>query len=490
MQRRLRAWVLPVAVAVGVALTGCGADRERPAEPRVATVVQDDAELLHRPAARIASTLDDLRDLGVDWVRVTAGWSVIAPAPLSARRPIFDAADPGEYPPGAWDALDRVYAGARRRGMRLAIDIAFWAPRWAVARPARRAERERERDTIVVAAYAEFAEAVARRYADAAAFTIWNEPNHNAFLLPQWERAGTRWRPSAPHLYRAMVQAAVPAIEAATPDATVLIGATSSIGTDRGTSPDDRMAPLTFLREMACVDDRLRPLARAECRGFEALPGDGWSHHPYSLELAPWQPDPRADNVRMADLGRLTSLLHRLHALGRTRRDLPLYLTESGYQTTPPDPTQPTSLAQQARWLPEAEQVARREPRVRSVAQFLVRDLPQRPGVAARTRWGDYQSGLRYADGRVKPAHASFSLALVARRAGPARVRFWALVRPGSGRRDARITVLDPGGAWREIARGRTHADGTIVLSADIDPSRTFRLRSGDHVGAPVTGAR
>lgn len=484
--RRLGCAAVLVALAVPAA-AGCGGERSTP-EPPIITVVQDDAELLHRTPARIAATLDDMRDLGVDWVRVTAGWSVIAPAPRAMRRPTFDAADPDAYPPGAWDALDRVSTSARRRGMRTAIDIAFWAPRWAVDTPSRRADRER--DTIAVQAYADFATAVARRYPTAAAFTVWNEPNHNAFLLPQWERAGARWRPASPHLYRAMVHAAVPAIEAAAPEATVLIGATSSVGAEHASGADDRMAPLTFLREMACVDGRLQPLTRPECRDFEPLPGDGWSHHPYSLELAPWQPDPRPDNVRMGDLDRLTGLLQRLHALGRLRRDLPLYLTESGYQTTPPDPTQPTSLAQQARWLPEAERIARRQPSLRSVAQFLVRDLPERPGTSARTRWGDYQSGLRHADGRAKPAHASFALALVARRAGAARVRFWGLVRPGTGRRDARITVRGRGGTWREIARGRTHTDGTFTLGADVDPSRTFRLRSGDRVGAPVAGAR
>jgi len=488
MRRRLRTWTVLAVVALATATAGCGTDAHRTARPPIVTVVQDDAELLHRSPARIAATLDDLRDIGVDWVRVTAGWSVIAPAPLATRRPVFNATDPDAYPPGAWAALDRVYESARRRGMRTAIDIAFWAPRWAVARPSRRADRER--DTVAVQAYAEFSKAVARRYRGAAAFTVWNEPNHNAFLLPQWERAGRGWRPASPHLYRSMVQAAVPAIRAAAPDAIVLIGATSSVGAQRGTRADDRMAPLTFLREMACVDERLRPLRRPECRDFDPLPGDGWSHHPYSLELAPWQADPRLDNVRMADLDRLESLLRRLHAAGRTRRDLPLYLTEAGYQTTPPDPTQTVGVADQARWLAEAEQIARRQPSLRSVAQFLVRDLPQRPGASARVRWGDYQSGLRYVDGRPKPAHASFALVLVARRAGTGRVRFWGLVRPGSGHRGARVAVLEPSGAWHEIARRRTHADGTFALSAAVDPSRTFRLRSGDRVGAPVAGAR
>lgn len=479
-----------VAAALATAIGGCGGGERSTGEAPIVTVVQDDAELLHRPAARIAATLDDMRDIGVDWVRITAGWSVIAPAPRATRRPAFDATDPDEYPAGAWDALDHVYESVHRRGMRMAIDIAFWAPRWAVARPARHAERERERDTISVAAYADFAAAVARRYPKSAAFTVWNEPNHNAFLLPQWERAGTAWRPASPHLYRAMVQAAVPAIEAAAPDATVLIGATSSVGAERGTAAGERMAPLTFLREMACVDGRLRPLSRPECRDFEALPGDGWSHHPYSLELAPWQPDPSADNVRMADLDRLTSLLRRLHLLGRTRHDLPLYLTEAGYQTNPPDPTQTTSVAEHARWLPEAELIARRQPSLRSVAQFLMRDLPERPGRSPRVRWGDYQSGLRYEDGRAKPAHASFALGLVAHRAGPTQVRFWGLVRPGEGRRDARVSVREPDGTWRELARTRTDADGSFALTATVDPSRTFRLRSAGRAGTPLPGAR
>lgn len=487
MTARLRASLL--AVALAATLAGCGNDAAGPSPaPRVATVLQDDAELLHRTPQRIAATLDDLRDLGVDWVRVTAGWSVIAPEPRSATAPSFDARDPGAYPPGAWSKLDRVYEMARGHGLRVAIDIAFWAPRWAVGRPGRVADHER--DTISVGDYADFAEAVARRYPKAVAFTVWNEPNHNAFMLPQWQRSGDGWRPASPHRYRAMIQAAVPRIKAAAPDALALIGATSSIGSAEGSGPNERMAPLTFLRALACVDRALRPLDVPECESFTALPGDGWSHHPYSLQLAPWQPDPSPDNVRMGDLDRLGSLLGRLHAAGRTRNDLPLYLTESGYQTSPPDPTQDTSLADQARWLPEAERIARRQPSLRSVAQFLARDLPERPGPDPRTRWRDYQSGLRFADGRPKPAHASFALALVARRAPEGKVRFWGLVRPGSGSRPVRVSVLEPGGDWRTIVSERTRPDGTFSATVAVDPSRTFRLRSGTRTGAPLRGAR
>ena len=479
-------------LALGAAvlvLAGCASgDRAAPSPtPAVVSVVQDDAELLHRPPARIAATLDDLRDSGVDWVRVTAGWSVIAPQPASRTRPDFDATDPAAYPSGAWTALDRVARLTQERGMRLAVDIAFWAPRWAVERPGSRADRER--DGVRPSDLADFAEAVARRYGRAAAFTVWNEPNHNAFLLPQWERVGGAWRPASPHAYRAMLEAVVPRLKAAAPRALALIGATSSVGSAHGDEPGDRMSPLTFLRELACVDAAMRPLDRPECDAFTALPGDGWSHHPYALDLAPWASDPRPETVRIGDLPRLASLLARLHADGRTQQALPLYLTEFGYQTNPPDPTWNVTADDQARWLPEAERVARAEPTVRATAQFLVRDLPERPGADLRTRWRDYQSGLRFEDGRAKPAHAAYALGLVALREGDG-VRFWGLVRPGNGARTARIAVRQADGSWRTLVERETAADGGLEAVVEVDPAQTFRLESGGRAGPPVRGAR
>ena len=84
---------LLVVGAVAVALLGDD-DGDETAARTLPTILQDDAELLHRSTEEVAATLDRLRELGVDWVRVTAGWSVIAPEPDSPRRPDFDATDP------------------------------------------------------------------------------------------------------------------------------------------------------------------------------------------------------------------------------------------------------------------------------------------------------------------------------------------------------------------------------------------------------------
>lgn len=421
-------------------LAGCGGATPAAPEPppRVVTVVQDDAELLHRTPERIAATLDDLRAAGVDWVRVTAGWDVVEP-----QRGVF-----------VWTALDQLHALARARDLRLNIDIAFFLPPWL--------------ESMDVAAYADFAEKVARRYPDAAAFTVWNEPNLATFLRPQWRADGT---PASPDTYGEMVRAAVPRIEEAAPRALVLIGATSSLGESEGRDADTRMAPLTFLRALAAGDG-------------PPLPGDGWSHHPYTGELAPWQHDPQPETARMGDLDRLTDELHRLHEAGRFEQDLPVYVTEYGDQTNPPDPTWDITPADQARRLAEGERIARANPRVRSVSQFLVRDLPERPGADLRTRWRDYQSGLFFADGRPKPARAAFALPLTARREA-GRVAFWGLVRPGSGRRPVRILA-----DGKVVAEARTRADGTFTAGARVDLDATFTAVSGDLRGAPLAGAR
>jgi hypothetical protein len=193
--------------------------------------------------------------------------------------------------------------------------------------------------------------------------------------------------------------------------------------------------------------------------------------------------------VRLADLGRLRDLLDRLHAAGRIEEDLPLYLTEYGYQSNPPDPTWDITPATQARWLAEAERIARQEPTVRSVAQFLVRDLPPRPDGPPEERWRSFQMGLRFADGRPKPAHAEYALPLVVHRAGPDRVLLWGLVRPGAGGREATVQI-DDGGGWRDLIALVTEADGTFERTVDADPAARFRIVSGDRTGAPLDGAR
>jgi hypothetical protein len=488
--------LLAAAAALALAPAAHGAPIE--------TVVQDDALFLHGSDAEVADGLAKLRELGVDRLRLTAGWSVIAPDPDAATAPAFDAADPAAYPQGNWANLDRAVRMATAAGIRPMIDIAFWAPRWATTEPA--GATARLRTGMDPARYAAFAHAVAERYSGAwrpapgrvpppepsqddapslvgqllggsqpaqqpsaqpapagqqpdplpavDAFTIWNEPNHPGFVMPQWAKEGGVWVAASADTYRAMVQAAYPQIKAVAPGAKVLIGGTSALGSDEpGTAG---VPPLAFLRRLACVDDELRPVATGACAGFQPLPGDGWSHHPYSLRRLPDRVPANPDEVPVGALGRLSLTLQALVAMGRLApADADLYLTEYGYETNPPDPQAPFSLADQGRLLAWGEDLGEQISGVRMWPQFLLRDRPGDPAGPAMRPFGDWQSGLLMADGTPKPAYATFRTPVHAecvRVAGRQWTRVWARLRQAPPGTQASVEVGGGGGRWRPTA--------------------------------------
>src|SRR5262249_7961511 len=73
----------------------------------------------------------------------------------------------------------------------------------------------------------------------------------------------------------------------------------------------------------------------------------------------------------------------------------PLWITEYGYQTNPPDRVLGVSFRRQASYLRQAFRIARANPRITMMLWFLLRDEP---------RLGGWQSGLRTAAGRKNPS--------------------------------------------------------------------------------------
>ena len=452
-----------------LALAGCGAD-EAAKPPGVAgpagapaMVVQDDAELLfpQRPE-HVAQAIELLDDSGVRAIRLTAGWSQLAPAPRSGRKPDFDATDPDAYRAEGWKPIDRAVREARDRDMAVIVDIAFWAPVWATAGDT----TPRPRSGIDAKEFALFARAVARRYRDqVGTFTLWNEPNHPGFLLPQRDAAA---------IYRKMVASAYPAVKDEAPDSTVLVGGLAAHGRRNGTPP------LRFLRELACVDDRLRPVATGDCAGFKPIQGDGFAHHPYSTRTRPDGVERSAspDDVPLARMARLIGTLDRLAGAGRISPKLRnVYITEYAYESNPPDPGARFNPGQAARMMAFGEALAAREPRVRTFAQFIVRDLPgtgaggQRVGALP-----DWQSGLLFTDRTPKPLASVLPAPLHAEQVDPQFVRLWGRVRPGAGRRPVRIDAAPPASPWRVLFQGRTDSHGLVEAERPAPAGTAFRI--------------
>ncbi|HEX2105260.1 MAG TPA: hypothetical protein VHF51_16530 [Solirubrobacteraceae bacterium] len=475
-------------LVLALALSALALSALAPAGARAAadleTGIADDAAVLEEPdPARAARTVATWRDLGIDDVRLLVHWEKVSPRPDDARVPAgFDPGNPAD-PRYEWRALDAAVALVRDAGMTVTLSITGPGPLWASAQPAAGNRRLRPQPAL----YARFARAVALRFGAAVdRYVLWNEPNLPLWLQPQFTCRGRRCTPYAPHLYRSLVRAAAPAIHAADSDARVLIGALAPSGHNPRTR-NAIMRPLTFLRALGCVDRRARRVRSGRCRGFRPAAAEGIAYHPHGVRRAPDVPARQPDDAGLADLPRLERLVDAIQRRGgvrntlrRTRR-FDLFLTEYGYQTNPPDRVAGVRPALQARWLQQGTYLAWRDPRVRSLTQYVWRDEPVGFNGA---RW---QSGLLFGDERPKPALRSFPQPFWADRTLARRAtRLWGQVRPG-GAHEVRVQRRAPGSAgWTTIRRLRTNGRGIFTLRVAVTRAVDYRFTWAPSPGAAV----
>lgn len=439
-------------------LAACAASLAMPAAATAAptqfTVFDAPRELKGGDDALRIQTLDELRSLGVDWLRITLYWKDVAPAPDQRTAPPFDERDPKEgYD---WQRYDSVIQQARGRGMRILMTVSGPVPKWAT-----RAKRD-YRTNPSAARFERFVTAVGRRYGDdVSIWAIWNEPNQPNFLLPQF-RGG---RAASPAIYRRLFLAADRGLRAAGQgDDPILAGETAPLGTDKV------VAPLTFLRGALCLDHSWTRSARCS-----RLPADGWAHHPYTTKVGPWFVPRRSTDVTIGVLGRLNRSLARAERADALRAGTGIYITEFGVQSEP-DPNIGVSQPTQAEYRSIAEQMAARNPRVRSFSQYLMRDDFPRVGVPISERYRGFESGLRMSNGEPKLAYEGFRLPLVALRTAT-RTSLWGLVRPARAATAVVLDYRDGAGPWRQLKMLRTTESGSWTTSTPSTATRRYRVR-------------
>jgi hypothetical protein len=397
--------------------------------------------------------LDAARAAATTVIRATVHWHQAAPT--RPHRPA-DAFDPAYR----LEDIDELARNAQRRGIELLLTI-WGTPAWANG-----GERP-NRPPLDSVELQSFARALADRYSGRHAgypyvrlFSVWNEPNLEQFLAPQFDEQG---RSVAPALYAELAQAAYTGIKAANPDALVAIGETSARGRDRPSLDriQDSHSPARFARLVAEATPRV---------SFDA-----WAHHPY-----PTRPFERPDQrvrwpaVNLTQLERFGAWLD-LHF---GHREIPLWLTEYGHETLPEERLGVPRAAQSA-YAEQALALARAVPRVRMFVWFVFRDDPG----------GSWESGVIAANGRPKPALARFTAAatpLDARNlvvpAPTASARVPALELAYSTPAGARIRV-DVGGQSSSVPLGR---DGRIDVRLDGLAPGTYELTATAPNGASV----
>jgi hypothetical protein len=447
------------------------------------SIMMDDTQLIYAPPAHVADTLRQIASLGVDRIKVSLVWSLVAPNVTSRQRPAFDATNPAAYPDSAWARYDTVVRYASQLGIKVYFQFSPPSPVWARAHlttaqgpPLGRAPILSEFRNFVIAAGIRYSGSYVVATPPAPPppppptllgiplggspastgspspsaplprvdyWSIWNEPNERSWLNPWWRRLGRGRSLIQPSLYRGIVDAGWSGLQATGHGRdTILVGETANRGI---------WAPLPFVQALYCVGANGRPLRRGAATyvgcprsGNPAAfatqhPGlfhaTGFAHHPYSFDVPPSRPYPDRTFVTLYNMGALERLLTKIYSsYGQLRGGgVALYLSEWGYKTNPPNPFVHTSLPEQAQYLNDGEFMTWSNPWVRSLAQFLlIDDRPKaQTAVGSRDYWSSYQTGLVNLSGVPKPAYEAFRIPMWLPRARHgSHVTVWAQLRP------------------------------------------------------------
>lgn len=435
---------------------------------------------LVEPATR-AATIAQLKALGVRAVRIELPWFDVAPADTSASRPSFDATNPASY---NWGAYDSLLAEMKALNWSVLLTVTTPAPRWATSnKKAPYVTRPDDMD------FKEFMTAVARRYgSEVAAFSILNEPNHPAFLQPQWSGNG---KPASPRIYRGLYQAGYEGLQAGgLAHPRVLFGETAPTGYDSVKSLIRRehgrallhdVAPLLFLRSALCLNERYR---RAGSCG--RLQMSGYAHHAYTIAVRPTYVPPKRDDVMIGALSRLSRALDLAARAGAIPRGVPIYLTEFGVQSKP-NRQLGVSPAKQAEYDAIAERIAWSNPRVAAFSQYLLKDDPVggAPGASVHGGTIGFQTGLEYISGARKPLYYGWPVPLTVSRTRHGS-SLWGLIRPASGA--TKLTLLVRSGrGYKPFKTVGTNGAGYWALSTS-KRAKAWRVRWVSPAGVKYEG--
>jgi hypothetical protein len=433
--KRLTPVLAAVAAAAGVAAPAALASTTQEA------LIQDNLQL----QADLSGTLQTMRALGVTRVKYSISWAQVAPAATSRHAPKnFHATDPGAYPSASWAFLDSLVRTAKADGLQVAFMVTAPVPVWAegpglpAGYPATKGNWKPS-----PAAFGAFMTALGTRYSGTYVpsgastalprvswWSIWNEPNYGPDLAPQAIDHDTVEVGAAQ--YRKLLNAGWHGLAAAGHHRgadTILIGETAPRGLDHPIGNFSGVKPLRFLRALYCVNSafhQLRgsaaalrgcPTTAAGSRAFRAqnpalFGASGYAAHPYAQHTAPNVPtyacgstfcsnghrsDP--DYADLAEVGRLEHTLDRLNTAYGSHAKLPIWNTEYGYWTNPPDPDHyAISASLAAYYINWAEYISYTNPRIRSYSQYLLRDPSN----------GKFADGLELPDGQPKPTFDAY----------------------------------------------------------------------------------
>lgn len=397
--------------------------------------------------------------------QIEVDWSGIEPAaPTGGENPVSPAGKQFNF-----GSLDPEVEELARSGLQ-PVFLVTDAPRWAEGSGGSSAEYATGGYEPNARAFGQMAQALAARYSGSYRiqrggrplprvryFQAWAEANMSNHLSPQWSKVDGRVVNTAPAIYRQMLNAFYAGVHTADPRDVVIATGLESYG-DAPFHAPNRTHPVTFLEHLLCLAPSLRTTACRAPTYFDVLASD-----PYDIGAPTVHAVSKLD-ASAPDLGRLERVVKAALA-ARTlfpTRAKPLWVTEFGYDSDPPNPTPGTiSTATQARWLEESFYVFWHE-HVSTVLWYLVRD--QIPPYSA-----NYFSGVYFRNGAPKPSYTAYRFPFVVMHQGK-EAEVWGIA-PASG---TLAIESHSGASWHTVARFPVKA-GRVYARASRLPSGSYR---------------
>jgi Cellulase (glycosyl hydrolase family 5) len=293
--------------------------------------LQDDGAFLAQIGLKRSKALSLAEQLKVTRIRVNVAWAKVVRGANKKKRPKHRKYDFTSY--------DKLLVAAKKRGIKLQVNITGMAPAWATNNHKVGGDRPN------VKYFKEFARVVVKHFRrNVDRYAIWNEPNYKAWLGPL---------KASPKIYHQIYDTSYDLVRKYDPSAKILIGETAPYS-QSGRST----APLSWLRKVV---------------HYGRLRADGYAHHPYDFRHPVDYHYPGSDNVTMSGISRLTKQLDKLKKqkklMTRKGKALDVYLTEYGYMRSG---KYKVSESTRAKYMTRAFQWALDNPRVKQMTQYLL----------------------------------------------------------------------------------------------------------------------
>lgn len=416
------------------------------------SLMQDDAEMFGDRGEDPAAAMKEMKDLGVDVLRTNVLFYRIYDNYTDRTKPAgFDPSNPNSPQYTRWGPTDRIVNLAKANGIKLLFTISGPGPHWASEQPNKCGGRKLCSYRPDPKVFGQFVEAVAKRYKGQVDwYSLYNEPNINTWVTPQFTRTSAGRVETAGVIYRKLWQAGYKAIAKQDPArrGRVLFGEVAAIS-----------EPLPKLYAALCLDPNGKPFKGRlkklnDCGRVSKLNIGGWAIHPYNQ--GGFGPPNRKTTSKTALPQQYIPRLHRLMAKAAARGRVPggkgIYVTEFGYQTNPPDRISTITPTRHAQYINETDRLFYGDSRIKTVGQYQLVDVND---VA------QYNSGLRFAgvNGKKKASYDAYRLPIVVTKKSSTLVEVYGQVRPARQARLANVfsapelQFAPPGGGFATIKR-------------------------------------